>query len=59
MKIRIAAIGVVLAWIWIPKASPLYAQDEGNCERALKQLQENKNTKKLPTHVAPKPRGKK
>jgi hypothetical protein len=56
MKIRIAAIGVVLACIWILKASPVYAQDEGNRERALKQLQEKKNTKKLP-YVCPKELG--
>jgi hypothetical protein len=56
MKIRVAAIGVVLACICILAACPIYAQDEGNCERALKQLQEKKNTKKLP-YVCPKELG--
>lgn len=54
MKTRIAAI--VLTSIWILSAFPLYAQDEGNCERALKQLQEKKKTKKLP-YVCPKELG--
>jgi hypothetical protein len=58
MKITVAALGVVLGCISTLTACPIYAQDEGNCERALKQLREKKtkNTKTLP-YVCPKELG--
>lgn len=56
MNTRIAAICVVLAFLSTARVRPTYGQDEGNCERALKQLQAKKQTKTLP-YVCPKQLG--
>jgi len=56
MKMRLAAVCVVLACIPAVNVHPACAQDEGNCERALKQLQQKKGTKTLP-YVCPKELG--
>jgi hypothetical protein len=57
MKITVAAIGVLLGCFCTLTACPMYAQEEGNCERALKQLQEKKKTTKTLPYVCPKELG--
>jgi hypothetical protein len=56
MNIKISAILFVLAFSCAATSRPAFGQDQGNCERALKQLQQGKKTKTLP-YVCPKQLG--
>jgi hypothetical protein len=56
MKIRAFMIAFILVFCLVATATPTWAQDEGNCERLLKELQQKKKTKSLP-YVCPKQLG--